>query len=268
MLRAESIEVVLGGLTILSDVSAEVRPGEVLGVIGPNGAGKSTLLRALAGEVAPTRGAGTLGGRDVAGLSHADLARARAVLSQRAEVAFDFAALDVVLWGRAPHAPFETPRCRRIAEAALAAVGLADRAAAVVSRLSGGEQQRVHLARGLAQIGFGDGDAPRPRERYLLLDEPTASLDPAHQQSTLALLRDVARGGVGVLVVLHDVSLAAWACDRLLALADGHAVASGAPREVLTATFFREVFDVEAAVDDSPWDPAVPRVTFRPATER
>jgi iron complex transport system ATP-binding protein len=256
-LAAEGLEVSLGGRPIVSGVDLAIARGEVVGLVGPNGAGKSTLLRALAGDLSPTRGRVTLDGRDLAREDALALARVRAVVSQRSEVAFDFTALDVVLWGRAPHVPVETAACRVMARRALAAVGLADVEAVPVSRLSGGEQQRVHVARALTQVGFG------ATGRFLLLDEPTSNLDPAQRRIIVGVLHELRTAGVGALVVLHDVGLAAWACDRIALLANGVVSAVGTPREVLTPARLREVFDVDAVVDDSPWDPAVPRVTFR-----
>lgn len=256
-LAAEAVEVTLAGRPILRSVDLAVDEGEVVGLVGPNGAGKSTLLRALAGEIVPTRGRILVDGEDARRLDEIGLAQRRAVVSQRSEVAFDFSVHEVVSWGRAPHAPVETPACRSVVERALAAVALADRARTAVSALSGGEQQRVHIARALAQIGFGSTG------RYLLLDEPTSHLDPAQKRLVVRIVHELRSAGVGVLIVLHDVGLAGWACDRIALLSNGGVTALGAPKEVLTPERLREVFQIEAAVDESPWDPKVPRVTFR-----
>jgi iron complex transport system ATP-binding protein len=256
-LVAERLAVELGGRPILRGIEIAVEGGEVVGLVGPNGAGKSTLLRAMAGELAPSAGRVIFDGADARALDGAALARRRAVVSQRSEVAFDYTALEVVAWGRAPHAPVETPACRAMARRALDAVGLSARASSPVATLSGGEQQRVHIARALAQIGFGETG------RYWLLDEPTSSLDPAQRRLVVRLMHDARAAGVGVLVVLHDVGLAAWACDRIAMMNDGTVMQMGTPREVLTPERLREVFEVDAAVDPSPWNPEVPRVTFR-----
>lgn len=256
-LIAERVSVSLAGAEILRGVDLAVREGEVVGLVGPNGAGKSTLLRVMAGELAPTAGRVAIDGADVRQLDVGALARLRAVVSQRVEVAFDFTALEVVGWGRAPHASVETPACRAMARRALEAVGLLDRAGRPVATLSGGEQQRVHIARALVQIGFGKSGG------YWLLDEPTSSLDPAQRQLVVRLLRDVRAEGVGILVVLHDVGLAAWACDRIALIQDGRVMHVGTPQDTLTPERLRDVFDVDAAVDASPWNADVPRVTFR-----
>jgi iron complex transport system ATP-binding protein len=257
-IEALNLSVSLGRREVLSKVDLSIDRGEVVALVGPNGAGKSTLLRALAGELVPSAGTVNVDGRDAHALGELELARLRAVVSQRAEVAFDFNALDVVLWGRAPHAAFETPACRAMAKRALAAVGLEGFERTAVSAMSGGEQQRVHVARALTQIGFGETG------RYLLLDEPTSNLDPAQKQLLVGIVRQVRDAGAGVLIVLHDVSLAAWLCDRVALMKKGTiARAAGAPRDVLTPETLREVFEVEAAVDPSPFDSKMMRITFR-----
>ncbi|NUO47716.1 MAG: heme ABC transporter ATP-binding protein [Polyangiaceae bacterium] len=257
-LEARSVSVTLGRREVLSKVDLSIDRGEVVALVGPNGAGKSTLLRALAGELAPSSGSVTIDGHDAHALGELELAKLRAVVSQRSEVAFDFNALDVVLWGRAPHAAIETPACRATAKRALAAVGLERFENTPVSAMSGGEQQRVHVARALTQIGFGETG------RYLLLDEPTSNLDPAQKQLLVGIVQELRKKEVGVLIVLHDVSLAAWLCDRVALMKSGSMlVAAGTPRDVLTPETLREVFEVEAAVDPSPWDPKMVRITFR-----
>jgi iron complex transport system ATP-binding protein len=262
-LAANAVSVAVPGREILRDVSLEVGAGEVVALIGPNGAGKSTLLRVLAGDLAPDRGSVTLSGAPLGSMRAADLARSRAVLSQELEVAFDFTLLELVLLGRAPHDALETPRGRSAARAALERVELGDRADSPLTTLSGGERQRVHLARVFCQLGYADPDLEARPDRFLLLDEPVSQQDPAHQLAVMDHVRALASRGAGVLVVLHDLDLAAAACDRLVLLAEGRVAASGAPREVLEPGLLAEVFGVEAHVDAAPWDDGPPRVTFR-----
>lgn len=242
MIGARSICARAGGRYLLRDVSCEVAPGEVLGIIGPNAAGKSTLLSILGGERAPASGEVSLLGKPLAAWSPPALARVRAVVRQRSEVAFDLRVLDVVLLGRFAHAGRgDSADDSRAAHRALDEVGLADVAERPYAHLSGGEQRRVQIARALAQVS---GDGPR----FLLLDEPLANLDLHHQLDTLALLRRKAKGGLGIAVVLHELTLSARACDRLLVLADGRTARAGPPAEVLTPGLLASVFRVEALV--------------------
>ena len=264
MLAAYDLTVRAGHATLLAGVSAAVVPGQVLAVVGPNGAGKSTLLRALAGDRTPDDGEVRLGGRPLAAWRPLELARRRAVVLQHAALDFAFTAMEVVLLGRAPHAGrVSRSRDLAIAAAALTAADAAPLRARAYTTLSGGERQRVHFARALAQIWDagagrarcaerGEGGAAAAEARYLLLDEPTAALDLAHQHRTLQRLRDWSRRGVGVLVVLHDLNLAAAYADRVLVLSRGRAVALGAPAEALRADLIAQVFGVEVLLAAHP----------------
>lgn len=239
----------IGRQWLLEQVSLALRPGELLALLGPNGAGKSTLLRLLTGEARPTRGGITLDGRPLQDWPSRALARRRAVLPQSSVLAFPFTVLEVVLLGRTPHCVgSERERDRDIAWQALAAADIVPLAERLYTTLSGGERQRVQLARVLAQIW----EPPRDGEvRYLLLDEPVASLDLAHQHGVLALTHRLSREGVGVLAVLHDLNLAAQYADRVAMLASGRLQAVGAPRQVLTEERVEQVFRVRARVG---WD--------------
>jgi len=244
MYRADEIVFDVGGRALLDGVSAEVVPGRVTVLIGPNGAGKSTLLNILAGELRPHRGRVTLAGDDIARLPPVRLARLRAVLPQSAHVAFPFTVAEVVAIG--------TPDGRRRPaqiEHALDRVDLADFADAAYDRLSGGEKQRVQLARTLVQIENGEGPG------YLLLDEPTASLDIAQQLLVVRIMRRLAAEGVGVLAVLHDLNLATMAADDIVALKDGRVAACGAPEEVMTDERISELYGVAARIG---WAPSTP----------
>jgi len=248
MLQARQIAVRLGGQLILDQVSLRVAPGELVAVIGPNGAGKSTLLRVLSGELKPHAGTVELLGRALESWPVRELARRRAVLSQHTTLEFAFSALEVVLLGRAPHGGGAGPRELAIAYAALAAAEIEQLADRWYTTLSGGEQQRVQLARVLAQIWEPVDEQPR----LLLLDEPTSSLDLAHQHHTLALARRFARHDTGVLAILHDLNLAAQYADRLLLLQRGQLLASGPPGDVLTAELIGRAFELPVHVMPHP----------------
>ncbi|MFB6392787.1 heme ABC transporter ATP-binding protein [Polymorphospora lycopeni] len=222
---AHGLHVRLGGRPVLHDVSLRVRAGEVLALVGPNGAGKSTLLAALCGDLPVTAGEIRIQGTPLSAWRPIELARRRAMLPQRATVAFPFTAADVVHMGRAPWAG--RPEQAEDTEAVATALRLADiehLADRPFPSLSGGEQARVALARVLAQ-----------RAPILLLDEPTAALDVRHQELVLGIARDRAAAGNAVVVVLHDLTLAAAYADRIALLAQGRLVADGPPAEVLTA---------------------------------
>jgi iron complex transport system ATP-binding protein len=231
-LGVTGVDVVRGGADLLADVTVAVRPGEVLVLAGPNGAGKSTLLGVLAGDVVPDRGAVHLGDRAMSEVAHRDRARRRAVMLQEQRVAFSFRVVDVVAMGRAP---WRTTEQADDDEAVVAAaLGTADLTALADRRyptLSGGERARTSFARLLAQA------CP-----VLLLDEPTAALDIAHQERLLGTARELAGTGAAVVAVLHDLSLAAAYADRIALLSAGRLRAVGTPGEVLTPELLTEVY--------------------------
>lgn len=248
-LEATGVCVRLGGRNVVTEASLAIRPGRVTVLIGPNGAGKSSLLAALAGDLPPSEGEVALDGAPLSSLKPAELARRRAVLTQTVELAFPFTVDEVVRLGL----PQGLARAEadRAVEEALAAVDLVGAGPRSSTAMSGGERQRAHLARVLAQLAA----APDRRPRYLLLDEPTASLDLAHQLATLAIARAHADRGGGVLAVLHDVNLAAMAADELVAMKAGRVVAAGAPASVLTDDMVAAVYDVAARVGVAPDGP-------------
>ncbi len=242
MYEAAQVSVAIGGKAILQPSDLALAPGTVTVLIGPNGAGKSTLLKVMAGERRPNSGRVRLDGRDVAAMPARDLARVRAVLPQSAQVAFPFTVSEVVRLGMPPGL---TPlRAAELAERALAAVDLPEEGERICSTLSGGEQQRVHLARVLAQL-WGAG---RP-ETYLLLDEPTASLDLSHQLLVLKLAREHATSGGGVLAILHDLNLAAMVADTIVVLDRGRVAAAGEPAAAITRPMLAEVYRVDLAIE-------------------
>jgi iron complex transport system ATP-binding protein len=230
------------GRELLRGVSLQLRPGTVHAVLGPNGAGKSTLLRLLSGERRPTAGDVRLDGQRLSSLAAAALARRRAVLAQEDQLGFPFLVEEVVALGRLPCARHRPAREREILRQALTATGVLHLWGRRYPTLSGGERRRVQLARVLAQVWEPVDSGPR----YLLLDEPTASLDLAHQHRSLAAARSFAQQGNGVGVVLHDPNLALAYADVATLLCCGEVVASGPPAEVLSAANLRRVYGIEA----------------------
>nr|WP_217475115.1 heme ABC transporter ATP-binding protein [Stutzerimonas stutzeri] len=245
MLRAQRISVRRGASAVLTDIDLQLPSGEVLGVLGPNGAGKSTLLGALSGELAVSAGEVSLQGRALADWSGTERARCLAVLPQSSSLNFAFRVEEVVGLGRLPH-DSGREQDQDIVSSALQAADAQHLGPRNYLALSGGEQQRVHLARVLAQLWPG-----RPGQT-LLLDEPTAMLDPLHQHSILQSVRRFAERGGAVLVILHDLNLAARYCDRLLLLADGYARVSGSPEQVLQAEPLKAVFGLDVLIQRHP----------------
>lgn len=237
-LVACAIGVARGGKPVLREVSLTARPGRLLVLIGPNGAGKSTLLAALSGRLVPDTGRVTLDGRPVSTWPPRELARRRAMLSQRVVLEFGFTVEEVVALGRSPHSP-DAARDARIVDAALRAAHVADLRDRRYTGLSGGEQQRVQLARVLAQVwGAADDGA------WLLLDEPEAGLDMAHQHFILRRARDLVAEGFGVVAVLHDVNLAARYADEVAVLANGRVLRQGTPEDALDVDLLSEVYGI------------------------
>ena len=245
MLQAENLAVIRGSSLVLSGIDLALQPGEVLGVLGPNGAGKSSLLGALCGELPPSAGLVSLDGRPLAQWNGQSRAQRLAVLPQSSTLNFAFSVEDVVGMGRLPHAS-GARMDGEIVAATLRAADAEHLAGRNYLELSGGERQRVHLARVLAQLWPGQSG------QVLLLDEPTSMLDPLHQHTCLQAVRRLAESGAAVLVILHDLNLAARYCDRLLLLEQGRAHALGTPVEVLRAEPLQAVFGLEVLVQTHP----------------
>jgi iron complex transport system ATP-binding protein len=221
---------------VLEDVSFSAREGELVGLVGPNGAGKSTLVRIVAGLLAPASGTVRLAGLDPHAAARRAVARVCALVPQEPRVPWSFTVRDVVMMGRSPRQGLLALPGRYdlgAVEGALAACDLAALADRHLDALSGGERRRVFFARALAQ-----------EPRVLLLDEPTAFLDLAHQVMAMRMARVAAEGGLSVVAVLHDLNLAAASCDRLVVLSRGRVVADGAPNDVLTPARVEEVWGV------------------------
>jgi iron complex transport system ATP-binding protein len=258
-LSAAAVSVRAGSAQLLVDVHLAIEPGEVVAVAGPNGAGKSTLVAVLAGDRRLAEGTVTLDGRDLRSWTRSELARRRAVMSPDPPIAFDFSVEDVVLMGRLPiHGGRPGPTDIAIARDLLSLVDAGHLARRSVATLSSGERQRVQLARAVAQLTQAeaaaerqDGPSPHPG-RYLLLDEPTSSLDPLHQHVAMRLVRRVASDGVGILVVVHDLNLAAAYADRVALMSAGRVVACDAPATVLRPELLEAVFLVPMLVIEHP----------------
>ncbi|WP_405545658.1 heme ABC transporter ATP-binding protein [Streptomyces phaeochromogenes] len=243
--ETEALHVRLGGREVLSGVDMTARAGEVLALVGPNGAGKSTLLGALAADLPAAAGVVRVHGRPASEWSAQELALRRAVLPQSAALSFPFAVEEVVRMGRAPWAGRAEEYAEETDEAAvaaaMAATEVSDFAGRSFSALSGGERARVALARVLAQ-----------RTRLLLLDEPTAALDLRHQELVLRVCRARAHAGDAVVVVLHDLGLAAAYAHQVVILRAGRAVADGRPAEIFTDRLLSDVYQQPVEVFPHP----------------
>ncbi|WP_226553723.1 ABC transporter ATP-binding protein [Celeribacter naphthalenivorans] len=237
VLQATAVRQSIGGRTVLDGVTLSVSPGEIVGLVGPNGAGKSTLVRAMLGLSRPVSGDIRLGGRDVRTLSAQARAREIAYVPQRPSDGFPVSVFDTCLLGRTPYMGTRPGReDLAIVEQVLEQLGLTNLAFRTMDALSGGERQRVMLARALAQ-----------QTPLIVLDEPTSALDIGNQLFTLRFLADEARRrGVGVLVAIHDLSLAARFSSRIALLHQGRLVAEGPWHTALTAETIRQTYGVEA----------------------
>jgi iron complex transport system ATP-binding protein len=233
---------------VLKGTSLSVAPHSIVGILGPNGSGKTTLLRMLAGTRQPQRGVTALDDAPLASLSRAALARRLAVVPQETQLAFDYTASEVAMMGRYAHLgafEIEGPRDVAVVDEALASTGTLHLKDRLFSTLSGGEKQRVVIASALAQIG-GERQA---ESRYLLLDEPTASLDLAYQLEVAALLSQLHREGrAGIVISTHDIGLAGTLCDTLVLITGGELIASGPTDDVLTPENLRRVYGVHAEI--------------------
>lgn len=251
-----------GAIPALDGVSLSVSPQEMCGVIGPNGSGKTTLLRAIDGLLSPVRGTVLLEGRAVGKMSSRQVAAVIGVVPQRAGAGFGFTAREMVAMGRSPHLPAlstETDRDQTIIDDAMARTGVVQLADRPIDSLSGGEFQRVLIARALAQ-----------EPRVLLLDEPTAHLDLRYQREIMDLLSTLCGSGLTMVAALHDVNLAAEYCDRLVLLSGGQIAAMGAPVQVLEERTLERVFGIPLRVATQPVSgrPYIFSAKAAPITER
>lgn len=244
---------------VLDDVNLSIQSDSFLGLIGPNGSGKTTLLKILAGLLIPALGEVELEGRQLKNWSNRERARALAFVPQESHFLYPYTVIDVVLMGRAPYSPlmgFDRPVDIDIARKALGRVGLSHLSDRMIQTLSGGERQMVIIARALAQ-----------EPKVLLLDEPTAYLDLSHQIDIYQILFELNKNeGLTVVVVSHDVNLAALYCKNLILLKKGKIHASGPPKEVLTTALLQQVYGCETLIDAHPTT-GRPRITLIPNVE-
>lgn len=233
----KNIDIRLHNQSIIQDVSLSVQRGEFVGIIGPNGSGKSTLLRSIYRVIKPTSGAIFLNGTELNHMKLADSAKLISVVSQFNAINFDFSVLDMVLMGRTPHKSLLGTNGQedyQIVLEALHKVGMAEAIHRNFSTLSGGEKQRILLARALAQ-----------QPQILLLDEPTNHLDVNYQLQILGIVKSL---DIGVLAVLHDLNLAAMYCDQIYVLKDGKIVADGPPEQILTPQLVEDVYEIQCEI--------------------
>ncbi|WP_316816224.1 heme ABC transporter ATP-binding protein [Pedobacter nyackensis] len=246
MLVADSLTFKVGKRALVKDISFSMRPGELLVILGANGAGKSTLFRLLSGEKPPSTGSVKLQGKSIAEYSLSQLALQRAVLNQQNIVSMAFTVLEIVMMGRYPHYR-NSPSLKddEIAKEVMELTGISAFADRSYLSLSGGEQQRVQLARVLAQIW----NVPNA---LLLMDEPVASLDLQYQQQTLAIAKMLTKRGFMVISILHDINLAGQYADRIIMLKNGRKWYDGTVAEVLSAKNIYEVFEINSDVYTNP----------------
>lgn len=253
MFSANELNFSIGKKSLVQDASLNIEAGEVTVILGPNGAGKSTFMKLLAGDLRPDSGLITLDNQSIIELSNKQVAQRRAMMPQSSNVVFPFTALEIAMIGRSPHvSKNETLHDRRIVEEAMICTGVNHLASRNYNTLSGGEQQRVQLARALAQIWVDEADNCANEARYLLLDEPVASMDLAHQHETLRIAKTFSQRNVGVLLILHDINLAAMYADKIAVFKNGKIYRQGEPKAVLDEALIRNVFGVDVFLSEHP----------------
>lgn len=254
VLSLEGVGFAYEAARVLKGVDLRFLEGEMVGVLGPNGSGKSTLLRLMNGLLRPQEGAVRIRGKDLASLRRSVIAKEIAVLAQEQHFRFEFTVLEVVLMGRFPHLgrlEFEGEKDMYVAEKALEATGTLGLANRSIHSLSGGEKQRVLIARALTQ-----------ESRIVLLDEPTSFLDLKHKRDIFRLVSSLTRErGLCAVLVSHDIDLAAQYCHRIVLLKDGEICGTGRPEEVLTASNIETVYGCGVVVDRNPVT-GTPRVSL------
>jgi iron complex transport system ATP-binding protein len=247
VLTIENLSVSIASRALINNINLAVDAGEVLCVIGPNGAGKTTLLRTIGQDLTPDTGRITFAQQPLSLMAPRARARQLAVLTQHNPLTFAFTGREVVALGRTPHSTgvvIDDDIC----QAAMAALDVSHLAQRLYPSLSGGEQQRIQLARVLAQIWRAEDASAR----LLLLDEPVTSLDIGHQHQLMQAVRAFARTDVAVVMTVHDMTLAGAFADRIIALKNGECVAEGSPHQVLTESLISHVFDTSVSVINHP----------------
>ncbi|MFQ0814133.1 iron ABC transporter [Brucella anthropi] len=249
MIETRALCVSLSGKTIIRDIDFSARPGEVTAIVGPNGSGKTTLLRALSGDIA-YEGAAYLDGRSFADFKPWQMAARRAVLPQASALSFPFTVREIVTIGlTGGYSGVSRDEEKRLPDIALQKVDLTGFGGRLYQELSGGEQQRVQLARVLCQVWkpMVDGKA-----RYLFLDEPISSLDIRHQIVVMRIAKDFAAAGGGVIAILHDLNLTAMFADRIAVMSRGRLDVMGSPRDALTDERLERVYECSLRVGVPP----------------
>lgn len=230
--------------TILENISFSANQGELIGIIGPNGAGKSTLLKTLRGLLEPLAGKVFIAGRESAKISGREFALRAGFLQQNLEVSFGYTVKDIVMTGRYPYLPWwanEKEEDEKIVDACMRYTGVEQLAQRPLHMISGGQRQRALLAKVLAQ-----------QTPILLLDEPTAGLDIFYIEEIFRLCKELSKAGKTVIMVVHELSVAAKFCSRLLLAGKGRIVADGAPKEVMTSDNLTEAYEVPMGVAENP----------------
>lgn len=250
MIHAKNVSVKIDNKTLVNGVSMKLEPGKFSVILGKNGAGKSTFLKALTGDLTPSDGVVLVNGKRLDSVSPLNLAQKRAVMMQNLHLSFSFSSLEVVLMGRAPHSNgFETTRDQKIALECLQQAGVKHLSERAFPTLSGGEKQRVQFARMLAQLW----DCVEQRlPCCLLLDEPLSSLDLAHQHNMMHLVKKLSRNGVAVMMILHDLNLAAQYADEVHVMKEGRTFALGSPHEVFKPEIIEMAFDCPVHIMQHP----------------
>lgn len=247
VLSVKQVHTAPWGATLLQKIDLELNAGETLGVIGPNGAGKTSLLQTLIGDITPTQGSLNLLGSPIANWKPRARAQVMATLPQLSLLNFPYTVEEVIMLGRTPHSS-GLKADRQIVQEVMKATDTTRLQTRIYTQLSGGEKQRVQIARVFAQIWREESRTPR----LLLLDEPTVALDLAHQQLILQSLKQLSESGCAIVVVSHDFNLMSGMADKITALRDGVQLAYGTPELVLTQSIFKRVFEVDVKVTPHP----------------
>ena len=248
--RCESIDINLNKREILKNISIEVKEKEILSIIGPNGAGKSTLLKSLAGDINPTNGNIFYDEININQIDIQERAFTRSVMSQLQPIAFDFSVKDIVEMGWIDRG--ESKYADQFDDAVQEVIlkcGVKDLIDRNFNNLSGGEQRRIHFARTLLQL-WRPSNSSDPK--YLFLDEPTANLDLTYEIKLLNIVKDVAQEGAGVILVLHDLNLAAKFSDKVAILKGGLLIDIGLPKDILKSTLLSDVYEIKVEVKNDP----------------
>jgi len=258
MIEVENVHFSVKNKSLLQDISFKAKTGEFWAIVGANGAGKSTLLKLLSKELIPGKGAISLHGKDLKKYSLKELAQKRAVLAQQNVITLSFTVHDIVLMGRYPFYDSKpSQHDLSVVNHCLQKVGIIHFKDRLFPTLSGGEQQRVQLARTLAQIW-------EVRNGFILLDEPTSGMDLLHQYETFQLAREMTQKGYGVIAVVHDLNFALQYADQVLMLKKGKIFGIGNANEVLTGENIKEAFGVSVKIiqpDDTPFPVIIPEAS-------